>query len=455
MIYLVFGILSTLCLTLTDSYQLNNPLWKLSKHQLIQQIKILEQECYRPLSTTTTMHPVRPLPSHVSTTTAMHPGSLPTQPVRPLPSQVSTTTAMYPGSLPRQVSTRVLPTRSSQVSTRVLPTRPSQVSTRPSLLTTTKLPFTFVTATASGDPHVDTFDGLHHDAMVSGWFVMVKNPVVTVHTYSQLGCMPPTIRNTCIRSVTVKISPSDGSNLVLSWGSWPPSGKKGDQNVVIRDSFGKHIDKPFSLYKTDVFLGGKYRIANANGNILLSPIGETVSDPELAISITIGTYLLAVTLPKSTPHLQSTNGLLGFFNGNTKEYGKVFRNSDGSSSIKKNEMKWALSHAVVTMNQSTVSPPVVHPGRMPVITIQKINFCKKMLLHLYRNQPIKTQQHFKTQMKACLQDADSPSVARSIGKVIRASRLQQQSSVKALKRKIEKDKMKEKAKANEDDDDDL
>ena len=370
----------------------------------------------------------------------MHPGYFPTtQPVIPLPSHVSTTTSMYPGSLPRQVSTRVLPTRPS--------------------LKTTKLPFTFVTATASGDPHVDTFDGLHHDAMVSGWFVMVKNPVVTVHTYSQLGCMPPTIRNTCIRSVMVKISPSDGSNLVLSWGSWPPSGKKGDQNVVIRDSFGKHIDKPFSLYKTDVFLAGKYRIANANGNIILSPIGETVSDPELAISITIGTYLLAVTLPKSTPHLQSTNGLLGFFNGNTKEYGKVFRNSDGSSSIKKNEMKWALSHAVVTMNQSTVSPPVVHPGRMPVITIQKINFCKKMLLHLYRNQPIKTQQHFKTQMKACLQDADSPSVARSIGKVIRASRLQQQSCVKALKRKIEKDKMKEKAKekakANEDDDDDL
>ena len=421
MIYLVFGILSTLCLTLTDSYQLNNPLWKLSKHQLIQKIKILEQECYRPLSTTTSMHP----------------GYLPTtQPVRPLPSQVSTTTAMYPGSLPRQVSTRVLPTRPS--------------------LKTTKLPFTFVTATASGDPHVDTFDGLHHDAMVSGWFVMVKNPIITVHTYSQLGCMPPTIRNTCIRSVMVKISPSDGSNLVLSWGSWPPSGKKGDQNVVIRDSFGKHIDKPFSLYKTDVFLSGKYRIANANGNIILSPIGDTVSDPELAISITIGTYLLAVTLPKSTPHLQSTNGLLGFFNGNTKEYGKIFRNSDGSSSIKKNEMKWALSHAVVTMNQSTVSPPVVHPGRMPVITIQKINFCKKMLLHLYRNQPIKTQQHFKTQMKACLQDADSPSVARSIGKVIRASRLQQQSSVKALKRKIEKDmKEKAKAKANEDDDDDL
>jgi hypothetical protein len=465
MIYLVFGILSTLCLTLTDSYQLINPLWKLSKHQLIQKIKILEQECYRP---------VRPLPSHVSMATAMHPGSLQlqastrvlpsqsstTQPVRPLPSHVSMATAMHPGSLQLQASTRVLPSQSStrvlpsQVSTRVLP---SQASTRPSLLTTAKpvrLPFTFVTATASGDPHVDTFDGLHHDVMVSGWFVMAKNPVVTVHAYSQLGCMPPTIRNTCIRSVMVKISPSDGSNLVLSWGSWPPSGKKGDQNVVIRDSFGKHIDKPFSLYKTDVFLGGKYRVANANGNIILSPIGETVSDPELAIYITIGTYLLAVTLPKSTPHLQSTNGLLGFFNGNTKKYGKVFRNSDGSSSIKKNEMKWALSHAVVT-NQSTVSPkPVVHPGRMPVITIQKINFCKKMLLHLYRNQPIKIQQHFKTQMKACLQDADSPSVARSIEKAIRVSRLQQQLSIKALKQKIEKDNAKDTAR-NEEDDDDL
>ena len=284
--------------------------------------------------------------------------------------------------------------------------------------------------------------------------------------------MPPTVRNTCIRSVMVQISPRDGSTLRLSWGSWPPSGKKGDQNVVIQDSFGKHIDTPFSRYKTDVFLGGKYRITNANGNIILSPIGETISDPELAISVTIGTYLLAVTLPKSAPHLQTTNGLLGFFNGNTKEYGKVFRNHDGSSSIKKNEMIWALSHAVVTpisisQNQTNdnhgvpeLSEPTVHPGRKPLITIKKIDFCKKMLLGLFRNQPIKIQQRFKTQMKSCLQDADSPSVARSIGKVIRVSRLQQRSSVKALekvvKRKIEKAKEKAKEKSkNEDDDDDL
>ena len=287
---------------------------------------------------------------------------------------------------------------------------------------------------------------------------MVKNKVLTVHAYSQLGCMPPTIRNTCIRSVMVQISTSNGSTLFISWGSWPPSGKKGDQNVVIHDSFGKHVDKPFSLYKSDVFLGGKYRVASGNGNLIISPIGETVSNPELAISLTIGTYLLAVTLPKTAPHLQSTNGLLGFFNGNTKEYGKVFRNSDGSSSIKKNQMEWALSHAVVTSLQtklkSNVPDPVVHRGKMPMITIKKIDFCKKMLLTLYRNQPIKTQQGFKTQMRSCLQDADSPTVARSIGKAIRISRVQQQSSIKALLRVIiKKEKIKAKEKDDDDDDD--
>jgi hypothetical protein len=154
----------------------------------------------------------------------------------------------------------------------------------------------------------------------------------------------------------------------------------------------------------------------------------------------------------------STNGLLGFFNGNTKEYGKVFRNSDGSSSTKKNQMKWALSHAttVLPLQRYGIPPlskPVVHPGRIPMFTIKKIDFCKKMLLKLYRKQSIKIQQRFKTQMKSCLQDADSPSVAGSIGKVIRISRLQQQASVKALvkvvKRKIEKEK-KEKMKDDDD-----
>jgi hypothetical protein len=207
---------------------------------------------------------------------------------------------------------------------------------------------------------------------------------------------------------------------------------------------------------------------------MISPYGDTISDPELAISITIGTYFLAVTLPKIAPHLKMTNGLMGFFNGNTKEYGKVFRNQDGTSIRNPNQIiNWAMTHAVVNpifLNQSTrlfsisnnnippLSIPIVHPGRLPKITREKLSFCKKMLLRLYRNQSLKEQQRFKTQMKSCLQDADSPSVARSIGKVIKVSRVQQKASVKALvkvvKKKIENEKIKEKLRINDNSDDD-
>ena len=45
-------------------------------------------------------------------------------------------------------------------------------------------------------------------------------------------------------------------------------------------------------------------------------------------------------------------------------------------------------------------------------------------------------------MKSCLQDVDSPSVARSIGKVIKVSRIQQKALVKVVKKKIENEKIK-------------
>jgi hypothetical protein len=433
---LVFSILSTLCLALSSTNQYVNNFIPL------QTTFTPTNQFVTPLQTTFT--PTNQFVTPLQTTFTQS---------RPLQTTFTPTNQYVNNVTPLQTTfTQSRPLQTTFTQSTPFPTRPFVNNF------TIHLPFTFVTATASGDPHIDTFDGLHHDLMVSGWFVMVKNPIVTVHAYSQLGCMPPTIRNTCIRSIIVEISPSDGSNLMLSWGSWPPIGKKGDQHVVIHDSFGKNVDIPFSFYKSKVFLGGKYRIFKSKGNIVISPIGETISDPEMAISITIGTYLLAVTLPKSAPHLYSTNGLLGFFNGNTKEYGKVFRNSDGSSSTKKNQMKWALSHAttVLPLQRYGIPPlskPVVHPGRIPMFTIKKIDFCKKMLLKLYRKQSIKIQQRFKTQMKSCLQDADSPSVAGSIGKVIRISRLQQQASVKALvkvvKRKIEKEK-KEKMKDDDD-----
>ena len=43
---------------------------------------------------------------------------------------------------------------------------------------------------------------------------------------------------------------------------------------------------------------------------------------------------------------------------------------------------------------------------------------------------------YATQLNSCLQDADSPSVARSIAKVIRVARIQQKKAKKALRRVV-------------------
>jgi hypothetical protein len=198
--------------------------------------------------------------------------------------------------------------------------------------------------------------------------------------------MPPSTPNSCIRSVVVKITvPNTNENLVISWGSWPPLGLKGDQNVVIVDSMGKNIDIPANMYKSNTYLNGRYNIMMKGGNLVISPIGNTISDPELAISVTIGTYLLAVTLPKTSPHTGSTNGLMGFFNGNKKDYSSVFRNKDGTPSkcnksivlCNKELIAWAATHVVNNMIDSkpnigrklhSTNEAYVLPGSMPKIT---------------------------------------------------------------------------------------
>ena len=322
-----------------------------------------------------------------------------------------------------------------------------------------KLPFTFSTATSSGDPHTDTFDGPHHDTMVSGWFTYVKNDVIDIKGLSQLGCMPPTIPNTCLRSVIVQINLSNGKSLYVSWGSWPPEGKSGNQNVIIHDSTGKSVNSPASSFRSDRFLN--YKIAMQNGNLVISPIGKSISNPEKAVSVTIGPYFLAVTLPKTLPHVGNTNGLMGFFNGYKSDYAHIFRNKDGSSSKittkslcqrrvgqcgwtsqqKPEIINWAMTHA------TTITSPVVRilhsnsshsvlPGFVPVVTIKKVVFCQNIL----KGTKI-PKKKFASQMNSCLQDADSPSVARSIAKVIKVARKQQLKSKKAL-RKIVKIKLK-------------
>ena len=315
------------------------------------------------------------------------------------------------------------------------------------------MPFTFATATGAGDPHVDTFDGLHHDVMIIGWFTWVKNDIINVQANSQLGCMPASIPNSCIRSVVVKITvPNTNENLVVSWGSWPPAGPKGVQNVVIVDSTGKNVDVHPKQYKSNTYLNGRYNIAMKGSNLVISPVGKTIADPELAVSVTIGTYLLAVTLPKTAPHTGSTNGLMGFFNGNKKDYSSVFRNRDGSSSkcskkvsaCGKELMSWAVTHAVT--NQIETKPNIgrkllsteesearVLPSYMPKVTPRKLRFCHKILKGIKINY-----KKYKVQLRSCLQDADSPSVARSISKVIKVAKVQQKKSLVALKRVVRK-----------------
>jgi hypothetical protein len=246
------------------SYQTSLPLSLLSRDQLIERIKLAEQKCdddpIKTVVSTTGVVPTRvsPVKSVVYPTRVAHVKSVVPTRVSPVKSVVPTRVAHVKSVVPTRVSpiksvvpTRVspiksvVPTRVSPVKSVVYPTRvahvksvvPTRVSpvnsvvasrvsptkkfvvptstvspaptkvTTPSRVVTryiskpVRIPFTFVTSTGSGDPHIDTFDGLHHDTMISGWFIWVKNSVVAVHVYSQLGCMPPTIRNTCIRSV--------------------------------------------------------------------------------------------------------------------------------------------------------------------------------------------------------------------------------------------------------------
>ena len=324
------------------------------------------------------------------------------------------------------------------------------------------MPFTFATATASGDPHTDTFDGPHHDTMISGWFTYAKNDIVDIQGFSQLGCMHPSIPNTCLRSVVARITLPDGKSLTVSWGSWPPSGRTGDQNVIISDSTGKNVNTPARSYRATTFLD-LYKVEMRNGNLVLSPLPSAVADPTKAVSITIGTYFLAVTLPKAAPHLGRTNGLFGFFNGK-KDYSSVFRNKDGSvsrittkslcqrgvgqcgwaSQQKPEIVQWAMTHATSAPNVSPnplarrlvslgmpQSSHFVLPGFVPKVTTKKLLFCKNMLARVKI-----AKKKYPAQLNSCLQDADSPSVARSIAKVIRVARVQQKNAKRALRRVV-------------------
>ena len=347
--------------------------------------------------------------------------------------------------------------------------------------------FKFATATASGDPHVDTFDGKHHDTMVQGWFTWVKNPVVHIQAYSQLGCMPASTPNTCMRAAVLQITPPGSSDrLTVAWGSWPGAPA---QNVVIQDSTGAGVNVAPGQFKGGVYFNGRYKVDMKDGKLHVSPVGAAAADPALAVSAAWGQYFLSVTLPKAAPHMGATNGLMGFFNGDGQSSAAaVFRQRDGSPAgisdkmmfhgkhIAKPVEAWAASFVVSAA--SGVNPPIaldltnglkgfnkhhtylemeaallleasshltefslepraskpqVFATVVPAVTPEKQAFCTSLLKGLIKNKKAYAKQH-----QSCLMDAEAPSVARSIATVIKVARAQKKAATKALVKQLVK-----------------
>jgi len=352
--------------------------------------------------------------------------------------------------------------------------------------------FGFTTASASGDPHTDTYDGFHHDVMVSGWFTWAKNSVVNMQAYTQLGCMPASIPNTCIRAVVVQITPPGTSDrLIVSWGSWSPLGAAGNQNVVISDSTdsSKNVNTPAGQFHGGTFLGGRYSVT-FNGNINIKPVGAAVGDPNLAVSAAWGPYYISITLPKIAPHLGATNGMFGSFTGQ-RNIANSFSNANGASAgvtvahlcnncgwqqrQTKPLLNWAATHVVGSAGNAPIdfaskpalaqtknlngwglletgvdiyaevehnaefmffpraNKPMVFKTVVPVVDNKKRTFCTKLL------KPLKLKKGaYKKQYESCLMDSASPTVARTIATVIKVARAQKKSAKRALKRHVVK-----------------
>lgn len=237
--------------------------------------------------------------------------------------------------------------------------------------------FALATAVASGDPHTDTFDGVHHDTMIAGWFTWINNPVIHLQGYSQLGCMPANVPNTCLRAMTARIKPPGSDEwLAISWGLWPPQNQI--QNIVISDSFGKSINVHPNRFPAGLYLGDKFRIAYQNGQLQIRPHGKAASDPNIAITVIFGAYYLMVQVPRAAPHIGRTNGLLGYINPpGPRRVQDVLRFRDGRpSNVDQKALcqrcgwaamqtpqifEWAATHVVT--GPKGVNPPIsLHTG---------------------------------------------------------------------------------------------
>jgi len=80
-------------------------------------------------------------------------------------------------------------------------------------------------------------------------------------------------------------------------------------------------------------------------------------------------------------------------------------------------------------------PAVVHDSIPPKITKQKLDLCNSIL------KGVVSKSKMAVQMQACLQDAENPSVARSIGTVMKVAKIQQIAAKKALKAEVIKQEL--------------
>ena len=189
---------------------------------------------------------------------------------------------------------------------------------------------------------------------------------------------------------------------------------------------------------------------------------------------------------------------MGYFSG-SKDYSTVFKNRNGtpskitkqslcqggvgscgwSSQQKKEVVNWAITHVVSNDNppisfpnkvENTqqvnsygqrklhsieddfsplpcVNKAIVLPSHMPKITPSKVAFCKRILKGV-------NPKRMKTQMNSCLQDAESPYVARSIAKVNVVAKIQQKQAKKSLVKAIIQKKLEQKNHNDEEDEHD-
>jgi len=215
------------------------------------------------------------------------------------------------------------------------------------------VPFGFANADMAGSPHIDTFDGIHHDNMFVGWYSLISNPIIKVQGLGSLGC-ERSANAACLRTVALQITPP-GTNEILfaSFNTWEGE----NAPVIVRDNRGGHATWRKTGTKSKTFLN-KFKISIEGGVFSLAPVGDFHADPALAIYIEAGPYYVSVELPK-TCHFQGsqTNGLLGFVPSKRRKASGLKSQRTQTGGRPRDMKEWMMSWVVNAANLPIAPPP--------------------------------------------------------------------------------------------------